>query len=207
VESLRGGEYRVSPDRLEAGTYLLLAAATRGVLTMTNANLEHLRSLTAKLVEAGVNVMELDQSTIRVDARNAQLNPLKIEVAEFPGFPTDLQPMMSAFLSTVPGHSRITDRIYPTRFGYSAELNRLGAKTEVLDSSILIEGVTLTGAPVKASDIRAGAALVIAACAAHGETIIEGVQYLNRGYEHLEERLASIGVDIGRSQMQLKQAV
>jgi UDP-N-acetylglucosamine 1-carboxyvinyltransferase len=207
VATLHGGEYRISPDRLEAGTYLLVAAATRGVLTMTNANLEHLRALTAKLIESGVNVMELDQSTIRVDARNAQLNPLKIEVAEFPGFPTDLQPMMSAFLATVSGHSRITDRIYPTRFGYSAELNRLGAKTEVLDSSILIEGSTLTGAPVKASDIRAGAALVIAACAAHGETVIEGVQYLNRGYEHLEERLEAIGVDIGRAQMQLKQAV
>jgi UDP-N-acetylglucosamine 1-carboxyvinyltransferase len=207
VETLRGGEYRISPDRLEAGTYLLAAVATRGVLTMTNANLEHLRALSAKLIESGVNVMELDRTTIRVDARNANLQPLKIEVAEFPGFPTDLQPMMSAFLSTVPGHSRITDRIYPTRFGYSAELNRLGAKTEVLDSSILIEGGTLSGAPVKASDIRAGAALVIAACAAHGETVIEGVQYLNRGYEHLEERLASIGVDVGRMEMQLRQAV
>jgi UDP-N-acetylglucosamine 1-carboxyvinyltransferase len=207
VETLRGGEYRISPDRLEAGTYLLAAVATRGVLTMTNANLEHLRALSAKLIESGVNVMELDRTTIRVDARNANLQPLKIEVAEFPGFPTDLQPMMSAFLSTVPGHSRITDRIYPTRFGYSAELNRLGAKTEVLDSSILIEGGSLSGAPVKASDIRAGAALVIAACAAHGETIIEGVQYLNRGYEHLEERLAAIGVDVGRMEMQLRQAV
>jgi UDP-N-acetylglucosamine 1-carboxyvinyltransferase len=115
--------------------------------------------------------------------------------------------MMSAFLATVPGHSRITDRIYPTRFGYSAELNRFGAKTEVLDSSIVIEGGVLHGAPVKAADIRAGAALVVAACAATGETVIEGVQYLNRGYEHLEERLKAIGVDVGRMEMHLRQAV
>jgi UDP-N-acetylglucosamine 1-carboxyvinyltransferase len=207
VPALHGGEYSVSPDRLEAGTYLLAAVASRGVLTLERANLEHLRALSAKLIESGVNVMELDQHTIRVDARNANLQPLKIEVAEFPGFPTDLQPMMSAFLATVPGHSRITDRIYPTRFGYSAELNRLGAKTEVLDSSILIEGNALTGAPVKASDIRAGAALVIAACAAGGETTIEGVQFLNRGYEQLEERLKAIGVDVGHLELQLRQAV
>jgi UDP-N-acetylglucosamine 1-carboxyvinyltransferase len=207
VPSLRGGEYTVSPDRLEAGTYLLAAVATRGKLTIEGANLEHLRALSAKLTESGVSVMELDGSTICVDARGKTLKPLKIEVAEFPGFPTDLQPMMSAFLSTVPGHSRITDRIYPTRFGYSAELNRLGAKTEVLDSSILIEGTQLHGAPVKAADIRAGAALVIAACAAKGETVIDGVQYLNRGYERLEERLRAIGVDVGRMEMQLREAV
>ena len=207
VPALTGGEYRVSPDRLEAGTYLLAAVATRGILTLENANLEHLRALSAKLMECGVNVMELDGQTIRVDARNADLKPVKVEVAEFPGFPTDLQPMMAAFLSTVPGHSRITDRIYPTRFGYSAELNRLGAKTEVLDSSIVIEGSILRGAPVKGTDIRAGAALVIAGCAASGETIIDGVQYLNRGYEQLEDRLKSIGVDVGRMEMQLLQAV
>jgi UDP-N-acetylglucosamine 1-carboxyvinyltransferase len=199
VPALKGGEYHVSPDRLEAGTYLLAAVATRGVLTLTNANLEHLRALSAKLIESGVNVMELDHNTIRVDARSNGLKPLKIEVAEFPGFPTDLQPMMSAFLATVPGHSRITDRIYPTRFGYSAELNRFGAKTEVLDSSIVIEGSVLHGAPVKAADIRAGAALVVAACAATGETVIEGV--------HLEERLKAIGVDVGRMEMHLRQAV
>jgi UDP-N-acetylglucosamine 1-carboxyvinyltransferase len=207
VPTLRGGEYRVSPDRLEAGTYLLAAVASRGVLTLENANLTHLRALNAKLIESGVNVLELDGTTVRVDARGKDLKPLKIEVAEFPGFPTDLQPMMSAFLATVPGHSRITDRIYPTRFGYSLELNRLGAKTEVLDSSILIEGASLRGAPVKAADIRAGAALVVAACAANGETIIEGVQYLNRGYERLEERLRAIGVDVGRMEMQLREAV
>ena len=207
VVALHGGEYRIIPDRLEAGTYLLAAAATRGEITLTNANTEHMRSLTAKLTECGVHILELDSSTIYLDARNMDLKPVNVQVSSFPGFPTDLQPMMAAFLATVPGHSRITDPVYTTRFGYSGELNRLGAKTEVLDHSILIEGSRLTGAPVKAADIRAGAALVIAAAAAHGESHIDGVQYLNRGYENLVERFSSLGVSIGRDEMTLVSSV
>ena len=203
VEKLHGGEYRISPDRLEAATFMLVTAASRGVLTLENANLDHLRSVTAKLIEAGVNVLEMDNTTIRIDASSNKFNPLHLSVAEFPGFPTDVQPMMSAFLATVPGTSRITDRIYTTRFGYSAELNRLGAKTEVLDSSILIEGTKLHGAPVKAMDIRGGAALVVAATASEGETRIQGVEFLNRGYENLEQRLRSIGVDTTRDGLRL----
>jgi UDP-N-acetylglucosamine 1-carboxyvinyltransferase len=114
--------------------------------------------------------------------------------------------MMAAYLATVEGHSRITDPVYTTRFGYSGELNRLSAKTEVLDHSILIEGSKLTGAPVKAADIRAGAALVIAAAAAQGESRIDGVQYLNRGYERLIERFSSIGVNIRHDEMTLVNA-
>ncbi len=205
VPTLTGGEYTIIPDRLEAGTYLLAACATRGELTMTNARLDHLRALTAKLIESGVKVLELDQTTVHVDARNAILKPVSLQVSSFPGFPTDLQPMMAAFLATVTGRSRITDPVYTTRFGYSAELNRLGAKTEVLDHSILIEGSKLTGAPVKAADIRAGAALVIAAAAAEGESRIEGVQYLNRGYENLVERLTQIGVNVTRDELTLAQ--
>ncbi len=206
VAALHGGEYRVIPDRLEAGTYLLAAAATRGELTLTHANTEHLRALTAKLTESGVKILELDQTTIHLDARDMILKPVSVTVSSFPGFPTDLQPMMAAYLATVSGHSRITDPVYTTRFGYSGELNRLGAKTEVLDHSILIEGSSLTGAPVKAADIRAGAALVIAAAAAQGESRIEGVQYLNRGYERLIERFSSLGVNIGRDEMTLVNA-
>ena len=203
VEKLHGGEYHIIPDRLEAATFMLLTAASRGILTLENANLDHLRSVTAKLIEAGVHVLEMDKTTMRIDASSNKFNPLHLSVAEFPGFPTDVQPMMSAFLATVPGTSRITDRIYPTRFGYSAELNRLGAKTEVLDSSILIEGTRLQGAPVKAMDIRAGAALVVAATASEGETRIQGVEFLNRGYENLEQRLRSIGVDTTRDGLRL----
>ncbi len=205
VAALTGGEYTVIPDRLEAGTYLLAAAATRGELTLTNANVDHMRALTAKLTESGVKILELDNTTIYLDARSNHLKPVSVTVSSFPGFPTDLQPMMAAYLATVSGHSRITDPVYTTRFGYSAELNRLGAKTEVLDHSILIEGSRLTGAPVKAADIRAGAALVIAASAAEGETHIEGVQYLNRGYERLVERLTSIGVHVVRDELAFAQ--
>ncbi len=207
VEKLTGGEYRIIHDRLEAGTFMLAAASSRGALTLEGIDVNLVRSVTAKLIEVGVNVLELDGQTVRVDARNATLKPGQITVAEFPGFPTDVQPMMAAFLSTVEGHSRITDRIYPTRFGYSAELNRMGAKTEVLDSSIVIEGSHLVGAPVKAMDIRAGAALVVAAVAAQGETRIEGVQYLNRGYQNLEARLRSLGAEVGRTEPALAQVV
>ncbi|MFN3266400.1 MAG: UDP-N-acetylglucosamine 1-carboxyvinyltransferase [Deinococcales bacterium] len=206
VAALRGGEYKIISDRLEAGTYLLAAAATRGELTLTNANTDHLRALVAKLTESGVKILERDQNTVYLDARGASLKPVSVQVSSFPGFPTDLQPMMAAYLATVPGHSRITDPVYTTRFGYSAELNRLGAKTEVVNHSILIEGSTLYGAPVKAADIRAGAALVIAAAAAQGESRIEGVQYLNRGYERLVERFSSIGVDIVRDELSLVDA-
>jgi UDP-N-acetylglucosamine 1-carboxyvinyltransferase len=206
VAALHGGEYRVIPDRLEAGTYLLAAAATRGELTLTNANTEHMRALTAKLTESGVNILELDATTIHLDARKSILKPVSVTVSSFPGFPTDLQPMMAAYLATVEGHSRITDPVYTTRFGYSGELNRLSAKTEVLDHSILIEGAKLHGAPVKAADIRAGAALVIAAAAAEGESRIDGVQYLNRGYERLIERFSSIGVSICHDEMTLVNA-
>ncbi len=207
VPSLSGGEYHIIRDRLEAATFMLLAASSRGALTLENIDVGLVRGVTAKLIEAGVNVLELDGKTVRVDARNATLRPTQVTVAPFPGFPTDVQPMMAAFLATVEGRSRITDKVYPTRFGYAAELNRLGARTEVLDSSILIEGTQLEGAPVRALDIRAGAALVVAAVAARGETRIDGVQFLNRGYERLEERLHSIGVNVARAEPTLAQVV
>jgi UDP-N-acetylglucosamine 1-carboxyvinyltransferase len=207
VKTLHGGEYTIIRDRLEAGTFMLAAAASRGVLTLENVDVTHMRSLTAKLIESGVNVLELDGRTMRIDASSGKLKPLTVQVSEFPGFPTDLQPPMGAYLATVPGTSKISDRIYPTRLGYSQELARMGAKAEVFDSVLVIEGGPLRAAPVKAADIRAGAALVVAAIAAEGETRIEGVEFLNRGYERLEERLRAIGVDVGRTEPILALAI
>lgn len=206
VERLGGGEYRVIPDRLEAGTFMLAAAATRGQLTLTDANVEHLRSLTGKLTESGVVVMELDGHTVRVDARDRELAPLTVQAVEYPGFPTDLQPPMGAFLATVPGTSLVADRIYQDRFGYVPEIARMGARAEMLDRTLMVQGAPLRGARVKAVDIRAGAALVVAALAAEGESEICGMEFINRGYEDLEARLRSIGVDASRPELQLAAA-
>jgi UDP-N-acetylglucosamine 1-carboxyvinyltransferase len=195
VERLGGGEYRVIPDRLEAGTFMLAAAATRGDLTLEGVKVEHMRALSAKLTEAGVRILELDGHTLRVDARRGELRALSVHTAEFPGFPTDLQPTMGAFLATVPGTSKLSDRIYPDRFGYVQEMARMGARMELIERVLVVEGGPLHGAPVKAPDIRAGAALVVAALAAEGETVISGVEYLNRGYEDLQARLRGIGAD------------
>ena len=207
VEALHGGEYHPIRDRLEAGTFMLAAAASRGTITLENIDVNLVRSLTAKLLETGVSVLELDGRTLQVDARNAQLKPTTIQAIEYPGFSTDLQPPMGAFLATVPGTSKISDRIYPSRLQYAQELSRMGGKAQVFDSVLVLEGGLLRGAPVKASDIRAGAALVVAALAAEGETRIEGMEYINRGYERLEDRLRVIGAQVGRAEPQLAMAI
>lgn len=193
VRELTGGEYRVIPDRIEAGTFLIAAAATRSKLTLTNVNPAHLRAISAKLGEMGVTILESGDSLL-VDA-TGELRPTNVTALEFPGFPTDLQPQMSALLATVPGTSVVTDKIYPDRLTHVVELNRMGADIVVSEHTQVIQGGTLHGAPVKAADIRAGAALFIAALAAQGETVIDGMQYVNRGYERLAERLRSVGAN------------
>jgi UDP-N-acetylglucosamine 1-carboxyvinyltransferase len=194
VSRLHGGEYTIIPDRMEAGTYLLAGAASRGTVTIRRANPSHMRAVTAKLVEAGVRVLESDD-VIQIDARGVVGNPITLQAVEYPGFPTDLQPQMAAFLCTVPGTSKISDRIYPDRLGYAAELARLGANAVVHDHTLVVEGSLLHGAPVRALDIRAGAALIVAAAAAQGETTISGMEFVNRGYEHVAERLRQLGAD------------
>ncbi|MFC4452957.1 UDP-N-acetylglucosamine 1-carboxyvinyltransferase [Deinococcus sonorensis] len=192
VPRLRGGEYRVIPDRIEAGTFMIAAAATRSRLTLTGVRPDHLRALSAKLLEMGVAVLEGRDSLI-VDASAGRLQPTNITTVEYPGFPTDIQPQMSALLATVPGTSVVMDKVYADRLTHVVELNRMGAHIVVSEHTQVIQGGALHGAPVKAADIRAGAALVVAALAAEGETVIEGMQYVNRGYERLAERLRSIG--------------
>ena len=195
VQALHGGEYTVIPDRIEAGTMMIAAAATRSRLTLTGVRPGHLRALSAKLSEMGVNILETD-STLMVDATRGKLVPTNITTVEYPGFPTDVQPQMSALLSTVPGTSVVMDRVYADRLTHVVELNRMGAQVVVSEHTQVIQGGPLHGAPVKAADIRAGAALVVAALSAEGETVIDGMQYINRGYERLSERLRAIGANV-----------
>ncbi|WP_216318827.1 UDP-N-acetylglucosamine 1-carboxyvinyltransferase [Deinococcus aestuarii] len=206
VPALRGGEYTVIPDRIEAGTFMIAAAATRSRLTLTNVRPDHLRAVSAKLAEMGVDILE-GQDRLIVDARDRELRPVNITTQSFPGFPTDVQPQMSALLATVPGTSVVQDPVYPDRLTHVAELHRMGANITVSGYTQVIQGGKLHAAPVKAADLRAGAALFIAALTTEGETVIDGVQYLNRGYERLAERLRSIGANAWQPQPVLANAM
>ncbi|GGM07643.1 UDP-N-acetylglucosamine 1-carboxyvinyltransferase [Deinococcus aerophilus] len=202
VPALRGGEYTVIPDRIEAGTFMMLAAATRSRLTVNNVRPDHLRAVTAKLQEMGVEITE-EAGRLIVDATVRELKPVNITTQSYPGFPTDLQPQMSALLATVPGTSVVQDPVYPDRLTHVAELHRMGANITVSGYTQVIQGADLHAAPVKAADLRAGAALFIAALTTEGETVIDGVQYLNRGYERLGERLRGIGASVRQPDLAL----
>ncbi len=206
VGSLRGGEYHIIPDRIEAGTIMLAAAATRSHITLTGVRPEHLRAVSLKLGEMGVGILE-SGDFITVDATRAPLRPTNVTALEFPGFPTDVQPQMSALLATVPGTSVVVDKIYPDRLTHIVELNRMGAQITVSEHTQIIQGGHVHGAPVKAADIRAGGALVVAALAAEGETIIDGMQYINRGYERFAERLRGLGAQATQSELTLASAM
>lgn len=194
VPSLHAGEYTVIPDRIEAGTFMMLAAATASQVTLTNVRPDHLTAVTAKLREMGVTIEE-QGDRMTVDARDCQLKAVNVTTQSYPGFPTDLQPQMSALLATVPGTSVVQDPVYPDRLTHVAELHRMGANITVSGYTQVIQGTRLHAAPVRAADLRAGAALFIAGLTTEGETIIDGVQYLNRGYERLAERLRGLGAN------------
>ena len=198
VASLRGVTYRPVPDRIEAGTFMLAAAATRGQVTLHNVNPDHLRAVIRKLSESGVVVTE-NARTLHVDAAGT-LTPVDVTASEYPGLPTDLQAPFGAFLATVPGISTLQDRVYPDRFTHVGELARTEARLELQDRTLFVQGGTLTGAQMHAADIRAGGALVIAALAAEGESVITGVRYIERGYEGLEKRLCALGAHVVRGQ-------
>lgn len=201
VAELRGGEYHIIPDRLDAGTWMLAAAATRGLVTLSNVRTAHLRAVSAKLREIGVDILEsADGQSLTLDARDRLLSAVNVTATEYPGFPTDLQPVIGALLTTVPGTSILTDRVY-ARTSHVGELRRMGAAIELADHVMIVNGPgtgggALRGAPVKAMDIRSGAALVVAALAAGGESVIEGTAHLQRGYEHLAARLSSLGAHV-----------
>ncbi len=189
--------YRVIPDRIETGTFMVAAAITRGEIEIVNTIPEHVEPITAKLREAGIRVWEEDDRIIvkGVDTWNA----LDIRTLPYPGFPTDMQPQFMVFLSLAQGTSIITENIFENRFQHVGELRRMGAHIRVEGRSAVISGVPdLTGALVEATDLRAGAALVLGGLAAENTTIIEGVEHLNRGYEKLEAKLRRLGAQIRR---------
>ncbi len=192
---LKGTGHAVIPDRIEAGTYLLAGAITGGEVEVVGARPEHLTALLAKLEECGVE-LAAGQRTVRLKAR-APWSGVEVETSPYPGFPTDLQPQFTSFLALARGRSVIWERVFESRFGHVGELLRMGARITLQGQAILIEGVEgLRGAEVVATDIRAGAALVLAGLAAHGETRIEGVDHLRRGYENMEGKLAQLGAKV-----------
>ncbi len=197
-ELKKEGTYSIVPDQIEAGTFMLSAVASKGDITIKNCITKHLESLTAKIVEMGANVEDIDGETIRVWC-NSRPNKLNIKTLPHPGFPTDLQPQMGVVLSTANGTSIINESIWESRFQYTAELNKMGAKITAQGKTAVFEGVKkLYGSPVYSTDLRAGAALIIAAIAAEGTTEIYNLEYIDRGYENIEEKFRKLGANIKR---------
>lgn len=197
VESLQGCAYSVIPDQIEAGTFMIAAAATGGDVYIKNVIPKHLESITAKLIEMGVTVEENDDS-IRVTV-DKPLKGVNIKTTPYPGFPTDIQQPMSTLLSIVPGRSLITESIWENRHKHIDELKKMGANIKVEGRVAIIDGVEkLTGAVVKATDLRAGAAMVIAGLVAEGRTEITSIEHIDRGYPHIENKFRALGADISR---------
>ncbi len=198
VERLRGAEHWVVPDRIETGTYAMAAAITDGVIDLVHARADHLEAVIAVLGAAGVSIEETNRG-LRVKRANGALRAVEVTTQPYPGFPTDLQAQMTALMSTAEGASTITETIFENRFMHVPELSRMGAEVTVDGNSAIIRGpCDLQGAPVMATDLRASVSLVLAGLAAEGETILNRVYHLDRGYERLEEKLAACGADIER---------
>lgn len=198
---LHGCTYAVIPDQIEAGTFMIAAAATRGDVIINNVIPTHLEAISAKLMESGVTVSEGDDGRdffIRVSA-DKRPRAVNIKTLPYPGFPTDLQQPMMALLATAEGNSFIMENIFENRFNHVPELAKMGASISISSRTATVEGVErLYGAPLCASDLRAGAALVIAALAAEGESTISQIHFIDRGYEFLEHKLRALGADITR---------
>ena len=197
VEHLHSATYAAIPDQIEAGTYMVAAAATRGNVLIKNVIPKHLESITAKLRKVGVTVEEFDES-VRVSV-DGPLVKTSLKTQPHPGFPTDMQPQFSTLLTLAEGTSIVTDDIFDNRFRYVGELRKMGADISVDGKVAVIQGVGgLKGAPVIATDLRAGAAMVIAGLAAEGVTEIDNIFYIERGYENIDEKLQGLGADIKR---------
>lgn len=195
VESLHGTTYSIIPDQIEAGTFMFAAAITKGDIAIRNVIPKHLESISAKLIEIGCEIEEFDD-TLRVVAAR-RLSNTQVKTLPYPGFPTDMQPQITTTLALCEGTSIVTESIFENRFKYVGELQRMGANIKVEGNTAIIEGVdTFTGAGISAPDLRAGAALVLAALAADGISIIDDIKYIERGYEDFPEKLSSLGAVI-----------
>lgn len=197
VEKLGGTTHRVIPDRIEAGTFLVAAAISGGDVIVDNVITSHIKPVIAKLIEAGVEITEVGE-TVRVKS-SGKLKPIDIKTLPYPGFPTDMQAQFMAMTTLCEGTSVIIETVFENRFMHVDELNRMGADIKIDGKSAIIRGVKgLTGARVKATDLRAGAALILAGLVAEGKTEISDIYHIDRGYKNIEERLSNIGVKIRR---------
>ena len=197
VKQMHGCTYSIIPDQIEAGSYMVAAAATGGDVLIKNVTPKHLEPITAKLRRAGVDVEEFDDS-VRV-SRKGDILPLKINTMPHPGFPTDMQPLMGVLLSVAKGTSTITESVWDNRFRYVDELRKMGAVVQVDGQVAVFEGVDkLNPAPLRASDLRAGAAMVVAALMADGTSEIEEIGHIERGYENIVEKLRGLGAEISK---------
>lgn len=195
VEYLSGTTYSIIPDQIEAGTYMVAAAATGGNVVIKSVTPKHLESITAKLREMGVTIVEYDDS-VRVIS-DGKIEKCNVKTMPHPGFPTDMQPQITALLTLAKGTSIITESVWDNRFRYVQELRRMGAQISVEGKVAIVEGNgELKAAPLKATDLRAGAAMVIAALAAKGTSYIDEIGFIQRGYENIVEKLKAIGADI-----------
>ncbi len=199
VKSLKGGCYSIIPDQIEAGTYMAAVAAVGGSVTIHNVIPKHMDCITAKLREMGMVIKENDDS-IHLE-KTRRLKRANVKTMPYPGFPTDMQPQIAVCMATANGTSIVTEGIYDNRFRYTAELNRMGAHVQVEGKAAVIDGVhDLHGCEVRACDLRAGAAMVIAALSADGTSVIEDAQYIERGYEDIVGKLTALGANIRRTE-------
>ena len=202
VPELHGGAYSIIPDQIEAGTFMIAAAATRGDVMLCNVIPRHLEPISAKLIEAGAKIEEFDDKVRIYVPENTTFKKISFIALPYPGYPTDMQPQMVTFLSTVSGVSSARDGVWDDRFRYVDELKLMGANIRVEGNLALIEGVNhLMGATVRATDLRAGAAMIIAGLMADGVTEVTDIYHIDRGYENFEEKFIHLGADIKRVQV------
>ncbi len=197
VDKLHGCTYSIIPDQIEAGTYMVAAAAAGGDVTICNVIPKHLESIMAKLIECGIGIIENDDS-VRIIS-NDRPKKCNVKTLPHPGFPTDMQPQITTLLAIAEGTSIVSESVWDNRFKYVEQLTRMGANIRVDGKLAIVEGVEkLSGAPIKANDLRAGAAMIIAGLAAQGRTEIENIMFIDRGYENVVEKFKGLGADIER---------
>ena len=197
VDKLSGTAYSIIPDQIEAGTYMVAAAATKGDVTITNVTPKHLESIIAKLLESGATVQQFDEAVrVKMDRRPKRC---QVKTMPHPGFPTDMQPQITTMLTVAEGESVVTEGVWDNRFRYIEELKKMGAEISVEGKRALVTGIeALNPATVNATDLRAGAAMVIAGLMTEGKTTVQNIEYIDRGYEDLVEKLTKLGADIHR---------
>jgi UDP-N-acetylglucosamine 1-carboxyvinyltransferase len=199
VEALGGAEHTIIPDRIETGTFIIAAAITRGELEIKGCHPEHSAAVISKLREVGVAIEEVNQSTLHVSCCPQGLKARDATTEPHPRFPTDMQAQYMALMTQAKGRACLTETIFENRFMHASEMQRMGARIHIEGRTATVEGpTTLTGAPVQASDLRASASLVLAGLAARGETVIDRVYHIDRGYEKIESKLRNLGASIER---------